>query len=435
MGSYENDHVLAMPMTDKDSVDRSPITLVHVTTVPSTVLAFLHGQIEFMQSRSFDVTVVSSPGPELDEVAKRFNVPVHGVPMARRPSPLRDFTALIRLSRLFLRIRPDIVHASTPKAGALGMAAAGLAGVPVRIYTVRGLMHEIGSGPLKYVLRALERLTCRLADRVVVVSRSAAELLRKEGLCPDPKITVIGHGSSNGVDARDRFNPALTERDAVVRIRRDLGIPDDVLVLGFVGRLVRAKGICELLQAWQLLREHRPEARLVIIGPSEHADGMPPELREDLESDPGVYLVGEVPNDRMPYYYANMDVVVLPSHREGLPNVPLEAAAMGVPVVTTNVTGCTDAVEDGVTGSIVPLGDVHALAEAILRYLNDSELRRQHGAAARERVSLHFRPETIWQGLYEEYERLLEQKAIFRLNSCTHETHLYRRSKSEKMVS
>ncbi len=424
-----------MPITDKHSVDRSPITLVHVTTVPSTVLAFLHGQIEFMQSRGFDVTVVSSPDPELDEAAKRFNVPVHGVPMARRPSPLRDVTALMRLTRLFLRIRPDIVHASTPKAGALGMTAAALAGVPVRIYTVRGLMHEIGFGPLGRVLRTLERVTCRLAHRVIVVSRSAAALLRQEELCPDPKITVIGHGSSNGVDARDRFNPALTDRDTVARVRRDLGIPDDSLVIGFVGRLVRAKGIRELLQAWQLIREQRQAARLLIIGPREHADGMPPEMLQDLESDPGVYLVGEVPNDRMPYYYTNMDMVVLPSHREGLPNVPLEAAAMALPVVTTNVTGCTDAVEDGVTGSVVPLGDVRALAEAILRYLNDSELRKQHGAAARERVTLHFRPETIWQGLYEEYERLLDQKGIFGSDSCTRETDLCHRSKSEKMVS
>jgi glycosyltransferase involved in cell wall biosynthesis len=387
------------------------IKLVHVVTVPVTLKHLLRDQLEYMARSGLHVIVVSSPGPILEEMAAQANLEVHAVPMRRSISPFADLVALWRLFRLFRKIRPTIVHGSTAKAATLAMTAATLARVPIRFYTVRGLMTETRSGGASHLLKLVERWTCFLADRVLAVSKSVATALLEQGLCSPRKIGLLGRGSSNGVDAEGRFNSSRIGESDRVELRRRLGIPDDAFVIGFVGRIVKDKGVEELIQAWQAIRE-RFNSSLLIIGHPEAQDPVAASALETREKDPHIVTVAAAENTEMPFYYGIMDVLVLPSYREGFPNVVLEAAAMGVPTVSTKVTGCVDAVKDGETGTLVPPRDAPALVEAVGAYLEHKELRLQHGRAARKRVLRDFQQTPLWEALYHEYMVHVNRKGL-----------------------
>ena len=380
----------------------SPVPLVHVTTVPMT-LRCLSGQPEFMRRAGFEVHVVSSPGEELQGFAEREGAIPHAVPMLRRITPLRDLAALLRLWRIFRVIGPAVVDAHTAKAGLLGMLAAWLAGVPVRIYHLHGLAFVTRKGLQRSFLRWTETIAALASHRVLCVSHSIREVAIAEGICPADKIRVLLGGSINGVDADGRFKPP----DLAVRVasRKEYGIGDNCRVIGFIGRLVREKGIVELVDAWRLLRSEFDDLHLLVVGPTEAEHPMSKDTELALQSDPRIHLVGL--NWDTPRLYAAMDLVVLPTYREGFPVVPLEAASMGLPVVATRIPGCTDAVQDGVTGTLVPPWDSRALSEAIRHYLCSSHLRCVHGDAARAHVIREFRQEKFWGAMAAEYRSLM----------------------------
>ncbi|HSL82788.1 MAG TPA: glycosyltransferase family 4 protein [Thermoanaerobaculia bacterium] len=367
--------------------------LVHLVTHPMTARLLLRGRLRHLTAAGFDVVLVTSPGPDLEGLAEAEGVEVVTLPMAREVAPLCDVLALLRLAALLRRLRPDVVDAATPKAGLLGMLAARLARVPVRIYTLRGLRLETATGVKRRILSGAERLACSSAHRVLCVSESLRRRAIELGLVPEAKAVVPGAGSSNGVDV-ERFEAAAADRDRVRALRAELGLPEGAPVIGFVGRFTRDKGIAELVAAFDRVGEELPEARLLLLGDFEEGDPVPPEISRRLRTDPRVVLAGFVP-DTAPYYPL-MDVLALPSFREGFPNAPLEAAAAGVPTVGSRATGVVDAVLDGETGSLVPVGDAEALAEALLGYLGDAGLRRRHGAAARARAQRQFRREEVW---------------------------------------
>lgn len=369
-------------------------SIVYVVTHPMTARLLLAGQLRYLAEAGFEVTLVTSPGPDLAGVAEREGVRVETVAMAREISPLRDLAALARLVRLFRRLRPGIVNAGTPKAGLLGMLAARLARVPVRIYTLRGLRLETARGPKRRLLAAAERLACACAHRVVCVSRSLERRAVELGLTAEDKTLVLASGSSNGVDV-ERFAAAARDRERTEALRRELGLPAGSPVVGFVGRFTRDKGIAELADAFDRLSRGLPAARLLLLGDFEPGDPVPPSLVARLRHDSRVVQAGFVP-DTAPFYPL-IDVLAFPSHREGFPNAPLEAAASGVPTVGSRATGVVDAVVDGRTGTLVPVGDVEALAHALLEYLRDPALRRSHGDAARERVRGEFRRGEVWR--------------------------------------
>lgn len=379
-------------------------TIVHITTIPMS-LTFLRGQVGYMKERGFEVHAVSSPGEDLDDFGSRERLPTHAVPMTRRISPLLDLVALARLRRLLRDLRPDIVHAHTPKAGFLGMMAAVLTGVPIRIYQMRGLPMLTARGPRRRLLRMTEKIACRCADAVLCNSHSIRGLVLEEDICSEEKAKVLQNGSGNGVDAIGRFNPKRLARDVRLDTRRDLSIPSDAMVVGFVGRLVREKGIVELAEAWWLLRDDHPRLHLLLVGPFETQDRLTGDVLERLQRDDRVHLTGM--DWDTPRLYATMDLVVLPTYREGFPNVPLEAAAMSLPVVATRVTGCVDAVRDGITGILIEPRDAGELAIAIRSYLRDPELRRRHGEMGRRWVLQEFRQDRIWEDLFREYQDLL----------------------------
>lgn len=376
---------------------------MHVTTVAES-LWFLRGQPGFMQQNGFDVHAVSSPGAELRRFAEIEHVQVHEVRMLRRISPYSDALALLRLIRLFRRLEPDIVHAHTPKAGLLAMIAAHLTRVPVSVYHVHGMPLSTATGARRLVLRWAELLSTRLADRVLWVSATGladAERLRtiRSGLG-----VVLLHGSINGVDTSERFDPRARAAQGATA-RRELEIPPDSVVIGFVGRIVRDKGIVELAHAWSVLREEFPRLRLLLVGSEEDGDPVPVGVLDALHDDPRVHLVGHC---RAPEsYYAALQILALPSYREGFGLAALEGSAMALPVVASRVPGLTDAVVDGVTGTLVPAGDGVALAAALRRYIIDPALRSRHGTAGRARAHRDFAPRNMWLALLGEYVALL----------------------------
>jgi glycosyltransferase involved in cell wall biosynthesis len=390
-----------------NDTETKPITLVHITTVPQS-LTFVMGQVGYMKARGFNVVGLSSPGEWLNRFAEREGVPVHAVEMPRRVTPWRDVLAVLKLVRLLSRIRPEIVHAHTPKGGLLGMLSAWIVRTPVRIYHMHGLPFVTATGLTRRLLIWSEKISCRLAHQVLSVSVSSRALAVEAGLCRADKIKVLLKGSINGVDAVDRFNPDNVPRSSRKETRWKYGIPTDATVLGFIGRIVRSKGLVELTKAWGQLRADFPALHLILVGPLEPQDPIPGDVEASLRKDPRVHLIGEEWDT--PALYAAMDLFVLPTHREGLPIVLLEAAAMQVPVVATSVTGCVDVVQNGVTGLLVPPHDPESLARAISTYLKDPELRRASGADARERVLTNFRREAIWEALYQEYVRWLREK-------------------------
>ena len=374
-----------------------PLRLVHVTTVGQS-LRFLTGQLRFMQQQGFEVTAVSSPDDHLQTFCKSEGIHFHPVVMQRAITPLKDLVSLRSLVNYFRHLKPDIVHAHTPKGGLLGMLAARLAHVPVRIYHIHGLPLVTARGLRRILLKNTERTSFRNATRVLCVSRSVAGIAVSEHLCGDNGIGVLGHGSINGVESASRFNPRTLSQTTRAEIRGRFGIQEEAPVIGFVGRLVRDKGIVELAEAWHLLRNRFPALHLLIVGEFECRDSVPAAVRESLLGDTRVHCVCADWN--APPLYAAMDVVVLPT-------VPLEAAAMGLPVVATRVPGCVDAVVDGVTGVLVPPGDACSLAAALAAYIESAPLRASHGRAARERVKEYFQPSTMWALVLREYQHQL----------------------------
>jgi glycosyltransferase involved in cell wall biosynthesis len=377
--------------------------VLHVLTVPDS-LVFLRGQVPFMHRAGFWLGIVTSPGGDLERFGHENGVPVWPVTIPRAIAPWADLVAFVRLVRLMHHIRPEIVHAHTPKAGFLGMLAAVTARVPRRIYHMRGLPLETATGWRRRLLLQTERLTCRIAHRVLCVSPSLRAVALRERIVTNRKVRVIGGGSGNGVDATGRFDPSACG-EIRESMRRQLAVPADAIVVSFVGRLARDKGIATLAEAWVQIRSRHPRVFLLMLGSLDARDSIDANVLSMLGADERVRRLAHL--EDVSGLYAASDILVLPSHREGFPNVALEAAAMGLPVVTTDATGCVDAVIPGQTGAIFPMGDADALVVALMPYILDARRRRRHGAAGRQRVLAQFQREIIWNGILRTYGVLL----------------------------
>jgi glycosyltransferase involved in cell wall biosynthesis len=392
----------------------------------SLMVGKLPGQLQYLHERGFDVVVISPGGEGLDRMARLDGVRAIEMLMARRISVVRDVASLWRLVRVIGVLRPTITNVGTPKAGLLAGLAAWMNGVPCRVYTLRGLRFETTKGVKRRLLIYAERLACCFAHRVICVSHSVREKAIDTGLTTREKTVVFGSGSSNGVDVQ-RFAPTPHAMRQAAALRRDLGIPDGAPVLGYVGRLTRDKGIPELVEAFVRLRKEFPDLRLLLVGRFEDEDPLPPETRRLLETNVNVILPGhprtrqrarqpagrrreDWPVEDAVPYYALMDLFVLASHREGLPNVVLEAQAAGKPVVAARATGIVDAVIEGKTGLLFPIGDVAALTAAVAKLLRDNDLADGLARAGQKRVQCEFRQEQIWEALHQEYLALLGRR-------------------------
>jgi glycosyltransferase involved in cell wall biosynthesis len=381
-------------------------TLLYCVTVPLSAWTLLRGQLAHFAEQGFDVHLACAPGPSLSDVAAREGVAVHEIPMNRQTSPLRDVRSLVAMVSLMRRIRPDVVNAGTPKAGLVGMLAAWLTGVPARVYVLRGLRLETSRGATRTMLTITEKIACHCAHSVVCVSSSLRDQAVETGLVRADKTIVVGSGSSNGVEI-ERFEAGNRMLEEIERLRAMHGLPVGAPTVGFIGRLTRDKGIVELATAFEQLYAEDPSRRLLLVGGTEDGDPLPDHTRKILLDHPGVVRTGFV-SETAPYYHL-MDVLCLPSHREGFPNTPLEAAAAGRPTVTTDATGARDSVVDNTTGLIVPCGDVGALTDALDRLLSDQETARTMGVNAARRAAEEFAPPKVWEGLGTVYRELLER--------------------------
>jgi lipopolysaccharide/colanic/teichoic acid biosynthesis glycosyltransferase/glycosyltransferase involved in cell wall biosynthesis len=383
----------------------SPTRILIAVTSP-LACNFYRGVLEHLRRSGFDPIMLSSPGANLFEMSAIEKVASIAIPIEREIAPLHDLASLWRIYRFIRQVRPAIVDASTPKAGLLTGLAACLARVPCRVYTLRGLRLETASGMKRAILWLAEWLACACSHRVVCVSPSLRTRAIGLHLVSPGKATVLGKGSG-GVDLK-RFCPTNRTSVETANLRSRLGIPADATVVGYVGRFVKDKGIRQLVDAFQRLRGAYPELRLLLVGDFEPGDPVEPEVRRYIESETAIIRPGFV-SDTAPYYPL-MDVLALPTYREGFPGVPLEAQASGVPVVTTTATGAVDSIVDGVTGFLVPVGDTDALTSMLGKLLANSELRERMGNAGRERMERDFHPEVIWDALVHWYHDLMEEK-------------------------
>lgn len=360
---------------------KPPPHIVVGITVPQSCLV-LRGRLRTLREAGFRVTLVSSPGEMLARTAAQEGVEFVALPMQREISPLADMLSLFRLCWLLRRLNPDMTEFSTPKAGLLGSIAARLCGVRVRVYFLRGLKLESCKGFKRTILLVAERLAAACSHVVLCNSESLRDEALALRVASAQKLRLLGGGSSNGVDV-ERFSPGPTD------LRARLGFPQEAEVVGFVGRLTRDKGVPELIEAFDAILAARPRVHLLLVGWFDAAeDALGHKLRARIKRHPRIHTTGFVA-DTAPYYRV-MDLMVLPTWREGFPNVVLEAAASGIPVVTTFATGSRDAVLPEVTGLLIPPGYPEAISEAVLKLLCNSERRGNMGVAARAWVVEHF---------------------------------------------
>jgi glycosyltransferase involved in cell wall biosynthesis len=379
--------------------DGQMVAVVGITH--SQTCLVLRGRLRALRQAGFSVVLISSPGEMATQLAAEEGAELIAIPIRRGISPLADIISLFRLTLTLGQLRPALTEFSTPKAGLLGNVAAFLCRVPSRVYLLRGLRLETSSGLKRAVLKAAEKLAAACAHVVLCNSESLRLQTLALGLVPEGKLKVIGGGSSNGVDVA-RFTPGPDT------MRARLGIPPRAPVVGFVGRFTRDKGIPELLEAFNRLLETMPDARLLLVGWfDESEDALSVYQRARIEAHPRIIRTGFV-SDTAPYYRA-MDLLVLPTWREGFPNAALEAAASGLPVVTTLTTGARDAVLPDVTGVLVPPGDPFALAEALLTMLEHPERCRSMGETARQWVLQKFGDRRVLGLTVTLYLRLLRQ--------------------------
>jgi glycosyltransferase involved in cell wall biosynthesis len=384
----------------------SKIRLLQIVTGPKPLL-FVEGQLRLMLARGFEVHVAcTAADAKLRTFCAEQGCHWYEVPISRAIAPGSDLRSILRLLRLIRQIRPTVVEAHQSKAGLVGMLAAKLAGVPVRIYINHGTAFASAHGLGRALIKQGERLTCAAATAVRFVSPSLRSLFVAEGCCAETKIRPVVL-SICGVDAERRFNPERVAACQGPTVRERYGIPPDAPVLGFVGRLIRIKGIETLNAAWRILRDRFPMSHMIMVGDYDDRAPVPPAIRQSLSDDPRVHR--ETFTNAVASYYAAMDVLVLPSHHEGLGMVLLEANAMNVPTVGSRIPGTVDAIQDGVTGTLVEPRDTPGFVGAITAYFEDPELRRRHGQSGREWVLKEFRPEDVWEAIHQDYLDILRQ--------------------------
>ncbi|MEQ6007339.1 glycosyltransferase family 4 protein [Staphylococcus saccharolyticus] len=354
----------------------------------SKSIPLMKGQIEYLRDRGLDVHIVSSKGEEQKIYSSNI---VHVINMEREISIKNDIKSLYNMIKLFIKEKPQIVNSGTPKAGLIGTLAAFITRRPVRIYTVRGLRLETVTG-LKYkILYAMEKLAMFCATDVIAISESLKKRIVYLGLEKKENLSVLGYGSSNGINLDD-YNK--NDDYIPVTIANQL---ENHFVIGYVGRIVKDKGIREVVEVFKILKLKGYLVKLLVVGEIEEDDSIDKKYFNFLESNDDVILTGQV--NKPVCYYNHMDVLLFPTYREGFGNVSIEAQAVEVPVITSNATGAQDTVDDAQTGFIVDIGDYKAMANKTEILMNNEILRQRLGTNARARVAKRFKSEIVWKHL------------------------------------
>lgn len=378
-------------------------TLIRITTVPISLEKLLEGQLAYM-SNYFEVIAISAEKERLENYGEKEKVRVFPLELTRKITPIKDIAAVFKLYRFLKKEKPSIVHTHTPKAGIVGMMAAWLAGVPNRLHTVAGLPLMEATGLKRQVLNFVEKLTYRFATKIYPNSIGLYDFIITERFTKPSKLSIIGNGSSNGIDT-DFFNSIRFSEIDNISLREKWKIPKDNFLFIFVGRLVKDKGINELIAAFSMLSELKNNISLLLVGPFENdLDPLLPETLINIEKNPDIYSVG-YQNDVRPYF-ATADALIFPSYREGFPNVVMQAGAMGLPSIVTDINGCNEIIQNKMNGLIIPPKNIDELFKAMKLIVEDPVLYSNIKKVARKNIEKKYNRKQIWESLHEEYKRL-----------------------------
>lgn len=377
--------------------------LLRITTVPISLKLLLRGQLEFMEANGIEVLSVSSDGPEVKQLKVRHRI----VPMSRAITPVQDIISLIKLIQVIRDFRPDIVHTHTPKAGLLGMIASFLCGVKIRVHTIAGLPWLQTGGIVRSIFKVAESVTIRCSTDIFVNSFRLMEILKSE--LPDitarksltGRISVPGKGSSNGIDLNYfKKSAEVTEQGALLRTQFQAS-PED-FIFCFIGRLVRDKGVGELVQAFDRIREKYANVKLILAGPTEFGrDRLPGLVLNRIKEGRGIIAPGLV-EDVRPWLAAS-NIFVFPSYREGFPNVLLQAGCMKLPVIATDINGCNEIIRHQFSGVLIPPQNVEALVRAMEQLMVSVSARNAFAENLYWFVTENFDQHNIWRELLQFY--------------------------------
>ncbi len=378
--------------------------LIRITTIPGSLKGLLRGQLRFMSENGYEVIGVSSSGQALKEVQNNEGIRVATIEMTRTISPLKDLKALFELIKFFKKEKPKIVHTHTPKAGLLGMMAAKITGVPHRLHTVAGMPLTVATGNKRKLLDQMERLTYACATMVYPNSYGLEKIIIDNKYTSTEKLKVLAKGSSNGIDTAE-FDPTSVTKEKKNEMRKELGIKQNDFIFLFVGRIVKDKGINELIHAFSNLSPQYPEAHLVLAGRYEmNLNPITAETQNAIQNNPNIHAVGfqsEIKN-----YFAFADVLTFPSYREGFPNVVMQAAAMQLNSIVSDINGCNEIIKNGENGWIVPIKNSEVLKERMEWCLNNREQSQQMGLKSRQVMVTDYERSFVWNEILKEYQTL-----------------------------
>lgn len=384
--------------------------LIRITTVPISFKVLLKGQLRFMASNGFDVKGVSSEGEELKEVRENEGIVMEAINMSRKITPFQDLKSLWEMWNFLRKEKPQIVHTHTPKAGIIGMLAARLAGVPYRLHTVAGLPLIEATGTKRKILNFVEKLTYSSATRVYPNSKGLYDFILQNNFTQSNKLKIIANGSSNGINTTF-FNPAQVSEIEKVALREKLNIQPDDFVFVFVGRIVSDKGINELIKAFSELQTAENNEltgiKLLLVGGLESdLDPLNPETLAEINQNKDIISAG-FQQDVRPFF-AISDALAFPSYREGFPNVVMQAGAMGLPSIVSDINGCNEIIVEGENGLIIPSKNVEKLKEKMLTLARDKNLYVKLKENSRRMIENRYEQSVVWNALLEEYEGLLQ---------------------------
>lgn len=374
--------------------------IIRTSTIPDSLNVFCRGLLKELQKEGYTIIAVSSPGNALAEIEQREGVKTYAVPMERRISPLKDLKSLWGLIKLFRRERPDIVHSITPKAGLLSMLAAKITGVPVRVHMFTGLVFPTLKGIKRKILILTDKLTCACATHLLPEGEGVKHDLQRFHITKKP-LQVLGFGNIRGIDL-EAFNP---EDQKVMKIAARYSKPNAFTFI-FVGRLVREKGINELISAFCKLNKEFPETYLLLVGPYEQKiDPLNEETIKEIENNPSIEAVG-IQADVRPWLLSS-DALVFPSYREGFPNVVIEAGAMGLPSIVTDINGSREIIVQDINGVIIPSKNTEALYEAMKLFVESPVKVAALSENARTMVASRFDQRFVRQCLKDYYKEIV----------------------------
>jgi glycosyltransferase involved in cell wall biosynthesis len=400
----------ALTLQQKENKEKSIPKLVRITTVPLSLQTLISGQMNFMSRNGFNVYMISSDFKEKEALIEKEQSDYLPVEMTRKISPFADLVALYRLVKIFRKLKPAIVHSHTPKAGLLGMLAGKLTGVPVRLHTVAGLPLLERTGAKRALLVAVEKVVYHCATKVYPNSLKLRAMMIQANYCKAEKLKVIGRGTSNGIcTATFKRTPEVLAKANELQARLQLSSQNFTFI--FVGRLVRDKGVEELVEAFKNLQRKYPEARLILLGHEEaDLDPLSAATLKEMHENPAILLTGFQADVRP--YFAISQVLVLPSYREGFPNVPMQAGCFNLPCIVTDINGCNEIIFEGENGLLIPVKDSGALEIAMEQLLNDKKLYQQLSCKARALIIERFEQAQVWELILAEYREHLKQKGL-----------------------